>query len=289
MQKKKRRLIVAALILGLTALSVLLSLLLSACAVSVSKYEINSAKLGTKLRIAHLSDLHNSTFGKDNSRLIKKVAAQEPDLIVITGDLLNGGESDTETAVKLVGQLCRTAPVYISFGNHEKDHQKSFGTDLKTLFEAAGAVVLDSEWRDITVNGQSLRIGGIYGYCLPPDMQEAREVESRFLKDFSDTESCKILLCHMPVSWIEYGSLDSWDVDLVLCGHAHGGQARLPFAGGLWAPDQGWFPGRECGLYRSKDGKRVMELSRGLGNAEWLPRLNNTPEIVMLDIAPESN
>ncbi len=90
----------------------------------------------------------------------------------------------------------------------------------------------------------------------------------------------------MPYSWIKKGSLDSWDVDCVLCGHIHGGQVRFPWIGGLWAPDQGWFPGKVCGLYWSKDESKAMLLSRGLGNTDKYPRFNNIPEILVLDLLP---
>lgn len=118
------------------------------------------------------------------------------------------------------------------------------------------------------------------------DSGEARQHETRFMEAFQNTELPKILMCHMPYSWIVQGSLDSWDVDVVLCGHVHGGQVRIPWVGGLWAPDQGWFPGRECGLYWSKDGSRVMVLSRGLGNTDRYPRFNNIPEISVLELIP---
>lgn len=255
-----------------------------------TNYSIKSEKPDNSIRIVQLTDLHNSEFGSDNKKLVKKVAGQEPDLIFITGDLLNSNEENTDIAVSLMEQLSEIAPVYVSYGNHEKEYEKQYSVDIASLFEKAGAKVLEYTYEDIEVNDQKLRIGGIYGYCIPAKFLETNEAdpeECAFLTEFQNTDRYSILLCHMPYCWIENDGISEWNIDAVFCGHVHGGQIRLPFIGGLWAPDQGWFPGKEAGLYYSDDGKKVMVLSRGLGSTEKIPRLNNVPEIVVVDIMPE--
>ena len=289
MKRMKRRPLLFCLVVLALAAAVLLSLALSAFGLSVSRYSVAIPALNKPLRIVYLSDLHNSVFGPHNSRLVRKVTAQEPDLILITGDLLNANEERTDIALELIEKLAPVAPVYVSFGNHEKEYEAAFGIDLRELYSKAEATVLDFDWTDIDIHGQKIRIGGLYGYCLPAELRktgEAREKDCVFLEAFQDTDAYKILLCHLPYSWIEKGSLDSWDADCVLCGHIHGGQVRIPWVGGLWAPDQGWLPGRVCGLYWSEDGSRVMALSRGLGNTDRYPRFNNIPEILVLDLHP---
>ena len=266
-----------------------LSFLLSAHGLSVTHYSIAANGFTQPVRIVQLTDLHNSVFGAHNKRLVEKVSEQEPDLIVITGDLINLKEERTDIAEELIEQLAFIAPVYVSYGNHEMAYEKNYGADLAAVYTAVGATVLEREWVDLTIKGQQIRLGGIYGYCLPGDLLktgEARKGECSFLESFQDTEQYKILMCHVPFCWIAVGSLDYWKADCVLCGHVHGGQVRIPFVGGLWAPDQGWFPGRECGLYFSKDGSKTMVLSRGLGNTDQLPRFNNIPEILVLDLLP---
>lgn len=282
---KKAITVIVFLILLMSFASVLLSLY----GLTVSRYEITSPRLSGRVRIVQLTDLHNSVFGTQNKRLVKKAAAQEPDLILITGDLLNQNEERTDIAEELISELAPVAPVYVSYGNHEALYEKNYGIDLGEIYSAVGAKVLDHDWADLNVNGQSIRLGGIYGYCLPEkytETVEARDGETAFLKAFLDTDAYKILMCHMPYCWLEKESLDDWDADCVLCGHVHGGQMRFPGIGGLWAPDQGWFPGIVSGLYPSEDGNRVMVLSRGLGNKDKLPRFNNIPELVVLDLVP---
>ena len=274
------------LVLSLLLVSGMLSITLSRTALTVSRYQLTASKLTEPIRIVQLTDLHNSEFGEGNERLAARVAEQEPDLILVTGDLLNENEERTDIAVTLIRKLAEIAPVYVSFGNHEVGHERRFGTDLRALYTQAGARVLNDDWLDLTLKDQELRIGGIYGYCLPSKYRESRKSESAFLEEFQNTERTTLLLCHMPVCWIINGSLDFWDVDVVLSGHIHGGQVRLPGIGGLWAPDQGWFPGKSAGLYFSEDGERAMVLSRGLGNTEKVPRINNIPEVLVLDLLP---
>lgn len=274
-------------LLILALVTTFLSLVLSRHGLGVSRYSIKAPSFDRPVRIVQLTDLHNSVFGAHNERLVHKVSVEEPDLILITGDLLNYNEPRTDIAVELIEQLTEIAPVYISYGNHEIIYEKQYGVDLHSVYTEAGAAVLDLNWENISVNGQKIRLGGIYGYCLPRELINTGdyfEKDTDYLISFQETENYKILLCHMPYSWIVQDSLDSWDIDLVLCGHVHGGQVRIPFVGGLWAPDQGWFPGRESGLYFSKDGTKTMALSRGLGNTDKLPRFNNIPEILVLEL-----
>lgn len=256
----------------------------------VSNYVLTTPKLTAPVRIVQLSDLHNSEFGRENERLVRLVGKQQPDIILLTGDMLNGDERETDIAVRLIEQLAPIAPVYASMGNHEQAHRRVFGTDIQTLYEDAGAVLLEREYMDIDINGQTLRIGGILGYCLSEEYLrtgEARPGEIAYLKDFQDTQLFTILMCHMPLCWIEDDNLEQWAIDCIFAGHAHGGQIRLPWIGGAYAPDQGWFPGQMRGLYFSQDRQRMMVLSRGLGSRGRIPRINNVPELVVVDILPQ--
>lgn len=276
--------IVILLILGMTILNI------SKYGLTTSYYEITSNKLTSPLRIVQLTDLHNSVYSADNRRLICEISKQFPDLIVLTGDTLNSNEENVTIAVRLVEDLTNIAPVYFSYGNHEKDHEMLWGNDLKIPLEQAGARVLDFAYEDIEINGQQLRLGGLYGYCTPAKFLETKEAdpeECAFLEEFQSTENYSILLTHMPFAWIVNDGISEWNIDCVFTGHDHGGLIRIPLLGGLYAPDQGLFPGKDCGLYYSKDKEKVMVLSRGLGKSGRIPRFNNVPEIVVVDILPE--
>lgn len=298
-----------------------LELLRSTYMLEVSDYEIplKTDVLQEGLRIVHLTDIHDSVFGSENKKLVSRVEAETPDLIFITGDLINSHkEPDTYAAQDLIRKLADIAPVYISLGNQEMSLIKDQGIDLGGEYERAGATVLDYYYVDLQMKGQNLRIGGIYGYCQPVAyaVETHRENETAFLQDFQNTDACKLLLCHMPVCWVKSYSLCDWDVDVVFSGHVHGGQVRIPFVGGLWAPDFGWYPGELSGVYTTtpEDWAKSREklfnyaekkkydtsyyeehdqynpsflvLSRGLGNTDWVPRFNNPPEIVVVDLVP---
>lgn len=269
------------------AVSVTVSMLLSTYGLTVSRYRVESTEITQSFRVVQLTDLHNSRFGRDNRRLIEAVAEEAPDLILVTGDLVTQTDPDMETALSLLEALAAIAPTYVSLGNHEYGHDANFGGNCAGAFAGTGAAVLEYGWEDIEVNGQALRVGGIYGYCLAEkylETGEAKVPEIDFLKEFQDTDRYTLLMAHLPITWLSNGSLTEWDADCVFSGHLHGGQFRLPFLGGVYAPDMGWFPGRVAGTYT--DGGNTLILSRGLGTSIPLPRLNNIPEIVVTDFIP---
>lgn len=267
------------------------SLWRSAHDLEVTHYELSAEQLTDSIRIVQLTDLHNSEFGEENAQLVDAVRQQQPDVIFMTGDMLLDSEQDLSIAAGVVRQLTAVAPVYVSYGNHEKQYEERWQSDLCAVFAEAGAAVLDDSYIDTEINGQAVRIGGGYGYGQPEattahSKNAAFRAESAYLKQVQATDRYKLLLWHMPVCWIQNGSLDAWDIDVVFSGHAHGGQIIFPGIGGLYAPDQGFFPGREWGLFHSDDGEHTLVLSRGLGNSMNIPRWNNTPEIVTVDIVP---
>lgn len=199
----------------------------------------------------------------------------------MTGDMLNEDEDRTDILLHLVREACAIAPVYFSLGNHEVGYEKAYGEgDLTEQLEAAGAVVLEKEYVDTKIAGQEVRIGGAYGYLLPEDWKDGSE--QRFLEAFVQTDRLKILLSHVPEGLLLWKSMEYWDVDLVFSGHVHGGQVRVPFVGGLFDPEEGFFPTYTRGMFSCGNG--TMILSAGLGSSRGIPRVNNLPEIVVCDI-----
>ena len=290
MKKGKRRIAGVIILAGIICYA-FVSLICSKYGLKTTNYKISTSEITSSLRIVQLTDLHNSEFGADNHRLIERVQEQEPDLILMTGDMLNASEENTEIVEALIRALSGIAPVYYSYGNHEKEYEEKYQISLVPLLEAAGAVVLEREYEDVMIGHQVIRLGGIYGYCVPAKFLETNEAdpqECAFLKEFMDTDEYTLLLCHMPYTWNVLNGLEEWGIDCVMCGHIHGGQVYIPFAGGVYAPDEGWFPGKEKGCRVSEDGQRYMILSAGLGSAEGVPRFNNPPELVVLDLLPES-
>lgn len=238
----RRIVLLCAGLLVLTFIGV--ELYISSFALTFSTYEITTASVKSTIRIVQLTDLHDSEFGKENEKLVSKVYNQSPDLILITGDLVDYGDEDTDIATNLISQLCEICPVYISYGNHEYEYEEVYSFDLTLLYEDAGATVLEKEYTDITVNGQTIRLGGIYGYCLPSKYLETNEAdpeECAFLEEFQNTDLYTVLMCHMPVCWLLNDGLEEWNIDCVLAGHVHGGQVIIPGIGGFTLRISGGF------------------------------------------------
>ena len=256
-------------------------------ALMVSMVNISSDRIASafsNFRIAQVSDLHNAEFGESNTELIELLSEHEPDIIVITGDLIDAGHTDIEIAFDFIKQAVQIAPVYFVTGNHEANF--SHYDQFKTGLEASGVTVLEDEAIQLVHNNEMITLIGLSDsdFTIKGDMfNEAPAMVNTKLNSLIDDEnSYTILLSHRPELFETYVCCG---VDLVLCGHAHGGQFRLPFIGGLVAPNQGLFPKYDSGLYT--DGKTNMVVSRGLGNSIIPFRFNNRPEVVLVELNTE--
>lgn len=254
----------------------------------VENYTVQ-AHVAEPIRIVHLSDLHNREFGKNNEKLAAAVAAQEPDLIFMSGDMINRDDSDTETVTVLISDLSSVAPIYYGYGNHEKSWERNFGQDLRPILESAGAVVVDNDYRDTILRGTELRIGGYMGYYPVPHMttndDDQKALEIAFAKEFENTGRLKLLINHIPTGWVDWSYVNKYPVDIVFSGHYHGGVFRIPILDqGMYAPYVGWFPPFTKGVCEGD--KATCILSAGLGNEHHIPRINNPPEIVVVDLIP---
>lgn len=251
---------------------------------SIETYSVVAEK-AEGVQIALISDLHGRALGENNEKLVRKIAGQEPDLICVVGDMFEAEASDDEIAdfAALLCELVKIAPTFVSYGNTEKAYEAANGAQWRQSVENAGATVLEKDYVDLEINGQTLRVGGIFDYAFDNAQNEAAWKASetyRFLSAFTETDAYKILLCHRPDSFIFAEAYNDWKVDLVLCGHTHGGIVRLPFAGGLYVPDQGWFPQYDKGLFTL--GEIKMVITSGFSGHRWIPRVLNLPEITMI-------
>ena len=229
-------------------------------------------------KIAHVSDLHNAVFGRKNEKLLSLIRAAEPDIIAITGDLIDSRHTDIDSALAFVEAAAEIAPVYYVTGNHES--RLDFD-EIEPRLIAAGARVLRNEAEDIGHGGERIRLAGIDDPSFIRTGGTSEERAAAELEQLGDGGGTfTVLLAHRPELvevYAEYGA------GLVLSGHAHGGQVRLPLLGGLYAPGQGLLPEYDSGLYSL--GETQMVVSRGLGNSVAPLRVNNRPELVIVTLS----
>ncbi len=276
-KSSKRRILTFSLIafFVLIVLLIFVDLIISNFTLRTTEYYIENYKINKEIRIVQISDLHEKNFGKDNKKLIEEICEASPDLIVFTGDIIErtGKDDPTEYLTNLLKKLRDVAPIYFCLGNHEES--SPYFQVFKDTVARNGATLLDDSYTDISIKGQNIRIGALSYY------RSWYVDHHRFLKDFSDTENFTLLLCHYPEYYV--WGVKRYPIDLMLSGHTHGGMIRLPFMGGLYAPEQGWFPECDKGLF--DDENATIIISAGLGSSpSYLPRFSNPPEIVSVTI-----
>lgn len=270
-------------------------------ALEVTNYTYSSKEIPDSFdgyRIVQISDLHNKNFGKQPNCLIEEIQNQQPDMIVVTGDLVDSSHTNITTAIAFLEEAVAIAPCYYITGNHELWLEESVQTDLMKKITETGTVILDDKVIDITTKieikennntnnklitdskntsdnnsyNETFKLVGLDDRSLLGDTLH------KLTKDI-DKEGFVLLLAHEPQNMMFYSREN---VDLILSGHAHGGQVRLPFISGLVAPDQGFLPKYTEGLH--EENGVSMIISRGIGNSIIPIRIFNRPEVVCIDL-----
>lgn len=257
-----------------------------------SKYIAKTNKITSAFdgyNIAHISDFHNTNSKRIKRTLVKKLERNTPDIIVITGDLIDSRRTNVECAKEFIQSIKHIAPIYYVLGNHESRLENI--TEYEQIIKNAGAIVLRNEVVKLNKHDEHIQLIGVddpYFYVCEKEYDKIKDEEvktklhERLQYLAKEKNIFTILLIHRP----EYLRIYSkHKVDLVFTGHAHGGQIRLPFVGGVIAPGQGFFPKYTKGVQLIEDTKTVI--SRGVGNSGFPFRINNRPELIFVKLNKE--
>lgn len=244
-----------------------------------SYYYVKTEKAMDNIRIIELSDLHNAQYGENNIDLINKIDSLNPDLIFYCGDMMNCGDSDYSKLFDLSDKLSEIAPIYACFGNNEYQHYLSIDKEFKEKIAEHNVTLLSNETLDIRVKNTKIQLvavsEGVKQYDTPTNNAK------KLVESLEPTDSMRICLTHYPELFLD--KLLDKDMNLAFTGHAHGGLIRIPYIGGLYSEGEGLLPKLTEGIQTAKDGTRVV-ISRGLGNSGHFMRINNKPELVVVDL-----
>lgn len=278
-RKARKKRIMKILIIILVILSIWL--MWGNFTLGVSYYKIKDSKLPASFdgfKIAHISDFHNSNFGNS---LVKKLQKEKPDIICITGDFVDCNRLDMDVAKATINKIKDIAPCYYVPGNHEAWIDASYQVLLACL-KKANINIVTGKVIELEKNREKIQLAGV----KDPDFETKdgnkalqNEIMNKELDELPLKDEYSILLSHRPELFTEYVN---HNINLVLTGHTHGGQGRIPFIGGLIAPNQGYFPKYDAGKFQKKD--TTMIISRGIGNSVVPVRVNDRPELVIVEL-----
>lgn len=235
-------------------------------------------------KIAHISDYHNKDWDK---KIIKPLKESHVDIIAITGDLIDSRTTNTEIALDFIKESMDIAPVYYVTGNHEGRYSgyESFKREMENI----GVVVLDnkSKYINSNIDSESILVMGVNDPNFTTKTSELNtnyKILKSYIDPINEEDKFSILLSHRPE---QYKLYEDKNINLTLTGHAHGGQFRLPFLGAIYAPGQGFFPKYTSGLYKLSDNSKLI-VSRGLGNSLIPIRINNNPDLIIIELKNSS-
>ena len=282
MMKTKKKFIVLAAIVAILIL-LIIWIAYGNTDLEIYKYNVKSEDIPSEFdnfRIVQISDLHNAEFGENNEKLLLMLKQADADIIAITGDMIDSRNTDIDVAISFAQKAVNIAPVYYVNGNHESrvlgEYEK-----LKQGLTDTGVTILENSSADITIGDEAITLIGINDPTFRMDIVDdtmEQNIAHQLVNVIPDNDNYKVLLAHRP----EYFDVYAGKVDLVLSGHAHGGQFRIPFIGGLVAPGQGFFPEYYEGSHIKENTEMIV--SRGIGNSIIPFRINNKPEIIVAEL-----
>ena len=236
-------------------------------------------------KIIQISDYHNAHLLNGHNRLLFLIKSAAPDIIVITGDFFDSRRTDINSSISFAEELTEIAPCYYIPGNHESRKSESY-QKLLNVFNELNVKVLTNESIELEQGSGEITLIGLTDPSFVADENDSAHIKetikTNLNKAVPENTNYKILLSHRPEHINLYAE---YKADLVLSGHAHGGQLRFPFKNGIIAPGQGFFPRYTSGLYKINDTDMIV--SRGIGNSKFPFRINNRPEIVIITLANE--
>ena len=246
---------------------------------TVSFYQVRSDKVSDNIRVVELADLHNAQYGKENAKLVAKIKALKPDLIFYAGDMMNYKNSDYSVLFTLSDKLADVAPIYACLGNNELDQYLFEDKSFVKKLEEHKVNVLSNEAREVKVGNTTIELIAVTEGVEQYDVETNNA--KKFVNSLKPTANCRICLTHYPELFLS--KLLNKNIDIAFTGHAHGGHIRLPKIGGLYSNGEGFLPKLTEGVETMTDDTQVV-ISRGLGNHNLIPRINNQPELVVVDI-----
>ncbi len=278
---KKKKIMILSLC-GILAAALALFIIWGNSALALTHTTVSSSALPSEFegfKIAHISDLHNCEYGKDNTKLLELLKQSKPDIIAVTGDLIDSVNTDIDCAIYFMKKAVEIAPCYYVSGNNEWGAE-CYDT-LKSELQSLGVTVLDDKAVTFEKNGQFISIAGVSDprFVYEDEPSAEKHINGILEELLENVSGYTLLLSHRPELIETYST---HGIDLVLAGHAHGGQVRLPLIGGLYAPTQGAFPEYCSGLYEMNGSQ--MFVSRGLDNEFFPPRINNRPELAIITL-----
>lgn len=284
--KKKRTKIITLSVIGIALVLLIICIAWGNNALELNSYSIASNSLPKEFdgfRIAQVSDIHNAEMGEDNEKLVSMLAEADPDIIVITGDMIDSRNTKVDVALSFAEQAVKIAPCYYVTGNHEARVDEY--SDLKDGLLELGVSVLEDARVDIELSGEIITLIGVDDPSFQTDYlfgDDETVMKSKLDELTSEEGGYTILLSHRPELFDVY--VES-GVDLVFSGHAHGGQFKIPFIGGVVAPNQGVFPKYDAGIFAEVNTNMVV--SRGVGNSIIPFRVNNRPEVIIIELTTQ--